>query len=112
MSTKAANKSRTDAVSIFEQRYIRNNARMRRFIEQERVTAEAAQQIYDLRQEAGLTQKELAQLVGTNTSAISRLEDADFGRHSLSTLLRIGAALGKRVQVRFVAPEEKAPKAR
>jgi hypothetical protein len=40
--------------------------------------------------------------VGTTASVICRLEDADYEGHSLAILRRIGAALGKRVELRFV----------
>ena len=46
--------------------------------EEELVNAELARKIYDLRTRAGFTQKELAALVGTTASVISRLEDADY----------------------------------
>ncbi len=64
---------------------------------------DVAQQIYDLRTRAGLTQRELAKRVGTTESVICRLEDADYDRHSLSMLRRIAAAVGHKVEVRFVA---------
>ena len=57
--------------------------------------------IYDVRQQAGLTQQGLAELVGTTQSAISRLEDADYGGHSLSMLQRIAIALNQKVEIRF-----------
>lgn len=60
------------------------------------------QMIYDIRAEAGLTQKQLAELVGTDQAVISRLEDADYEGHTMSMLRRIAKALGKRVEVRFV----------
>src|SRR3954452_6015551 len=49
--------------------------------------------VYDLRTEAGLSQRELAARVGTTASVICRLEDADYQGHSLA-LLRRGAAAG------------------
>ena len=55
--------------------------------------------IYDLRTEAGLTQAQLAELVGTTQSAISRLEDTDYEGHSLSMLRKIARALGRRLLV-------------
>lgn len=58
--------------------------------------------IYDARQEAGMTQKELAKLVGTTQSVISRLEQADYDGHSLPMLNRIAAALHKKLQIQFV----------
>jgi transcriptional regulator with XRE-family HTH domain len=48
-----------------------------------------ARKIYELRKRAGLTQKQLAKLVGTTSSVISRLEDADYKGHSLAKLSRI-----------------------
>ncbi|MFN0138002.1 MAG: helix-turn-helix domain-containing protein [Phycisphaerae bacterium] len=63
---------------------------------------DVAEQIYALRTAAGLTQKALARLVGTSESVISRLEDADYDRHSMAMLRRIAGAMGQRVEVRFV----------
>jgi transcriptional regulator with XRE-family HTH domain len=61
-----------------------------------------AQEIYDLRTKAGLTQKQLAKMIGTTDSVISRLEDADYRGHSLKTLHRISQALNRRLEVHFV----------
>jgi len=52
-----------------------------------------------LREEAGLTQTELAERVGTTQSVISRLESDEYEGHSLSMLYRIGAALDRRIAV-------------
>ena len=61
-----------------------------------------ARKIFELRKRAGLTQQQLANMVGTTTSVICRLEDADYTGHSLAMLRRIAAALDKRVELRFV----------
>lgn len=68
---------------------------------------DVAQLIYDARTAAGLTQKELADRIGTKASAISRLEDADYQGHSMAMLRRVAKALGKRVVVRL--EDEPAP---
>lgn len=60
-----------------------------------------AQMIYDARAEAGLTQKELAEAVGTTQSVISQLESAEYKGHSLSMLERIAKALNRRVEIRL-----------
>lgn len=52
-----------------------------------------------LRSEAGLSQKELAQKVGTSQQQISRLESPSYEGHSLSMLRRIAAVLGATVHV-------------
>jgi len=61
-----------------------------------------AQLIYDARTAAGLTQAELADLIGTQQSVISRLEDADYDGHSVSMLERIAAALQMNLEMRLV----------
>lgn len=89
----------TDAVEILRRRYVDGDAERLASLEQERLHAKVARQIYDLRTRAGLTQAELAQKVQTTQSAISRLESADYEGHSVSMLRRIADALGARVEV-------------
>jgi ribosome-binding protein aMBF1 (putative translation factor) len=83
-------------------RYIAGDPKREAEYEEEVVNAEVARKIYELRTKAGLTQQQLAERVGTSKSVICRLEDADYQGHSLSMLKRIAAALGKRVEIRFV----------
>ncbi len=84
-------------------RYVGKDKQKAEAFEAELANADVARKIYDLRTQANLTQGELAKLVGTSTSAISRLEDADYEGHSLAMLRRIAAALNKRVEIRFVS---------
>jgi len=58
-----------------------------------------------LRMERGLTQAELARLVGTRQSSISRLESGK-SEPSLSFLRRVVDALGGRLEITIVAEEE------
>jgi len=94
-------KKTKNAIEILHDRYIKNDPDRRASLEVERVNAEVAQTIYDLRQEKGLSQKELADLIGTTQSVISRLEDADYEGHSLTMLSRIAKALNKSLEVRM-----------
>jgi ribosome-binding protein aMBF1 (putative translation factor) len=71
-------------------------------LEEARANDEIARTIYKFRTKAGLSQRSLAEMVGTSTSVISRLEDADYEGHSLTMLRRIAAALNRRVEVRFL----------
>lgn len=91
-----------DAVEVLHKRYIQGDAKRGNSIEVERLSLEIARMIYDLRKEAGLSQKDLAKLIGTTQSVISRLEDSDYGGHSLSVLERIAKALDRRVTVSMV----------
>lgn len=62
-------------------------------------------EILAARHEAGLTQADIAERMGTKAPAIARLESAlASGKHlpSLSTLRKYAAALGKRIEVHLV----------
>ena len=73
-----------------------------RGLEEARANAEIARRIQDLRARAGLTQSQLAKVIGTKASVICRLEDTDYEGHSLRMLRRIAAASNQRVEIRFV----------
>ncbi len=96
-------KKKTDAVKILHDRYIGDDTKRQTSLKEERVNAEVAAAIYDLRNKSGLTQKQLANMIGTTQSVISRLEDADYDGHSLSMLSRIAKALNKRLSVQFLS---------
>ncbi len=89
----------SNAVQILHHRYVGEDVQRKASLEQERVNAHVARTIYELREQAGLSQKELADRVETTQSVISRLEDADYEGHSLSMLNRIAKALNQQVQV-------------
>jgi DNA-binding XRE family transcriptional regulator len=63
---------------------------------------EPAYQLLRLRLQRGLTQKQLAEQVGTTQSSIARLESGR-AKPSLSTLERVAQALGGRVIVKIEA---------
>ena len=92
----------TDALKILDRPYFQGRPERLRALAEARLNAAIAQAIYDLRARAGLTQKQLAHLVGTTHSVISRLEDADYRGHSLKMLQRISTALNRRLEVSFV----------
>ena len=59
------------------------------------------QLIYDLRTEASLTQRELAERMGTTQSVISRLEEGGGARNRIDTLARVATALDRHINVSF-----------
>ena len=71
-------------------------------LEEARAADDVARKLVALRSAAGLTQRQLAKVVGTTPSVICRLEDADYEGHSLSMLRRIASALDQRLEIRFV----------
>lgn len=102
---KLKNRKIADGVELLDRRYIRNDPEMQKLVDEEFEKLEIGQQIYDLRKEANLTQEELADMIGTTGSVISRLESADYDGHSLKVLERIAVALGKKVAISIVDRE-------
>lgn len=96
-------KETTDAVEILHRRFVKDDPQRRASLQEEHVNAQVARLIFDARSQAGLTQRELAERVGTTQSVISRLEDGDYQGHSLTMLNRIAAALNQRLTVTLSA---------
>lgn len=76
-------------------------------VNEQTLNMRVAEMIYAAREASGLTQSDLARLLGTTQSVISRLEDADYDGHSLSMLRRIAEVLGQSLEVRFVPARER-----
>ena len=64
------------------------------------------QQMITLRRRKGLSQQQLAELVGTHQPSISRLEAGHIG--SITFLLKIADALDASIEIRFV-PHQAGP---
>lgn len=64
------------------------------------VMYEIKKQIIRYRIENNLSQKELAEKIGTKQSAISRLENDDYNP-SIEFLDKVANALGKKLEIRF-----------
>jgi transcriptional regulator with XRE-family HTH domain len=65
------------------------------------VNALISAQINALREERKLSQEELAQLIGTKQSGISRLERADYSSWTIETLRKLARAFGVRLRISF-----------
>jgi DNA-binding XRE family transcriptional regulator len=91
-----------EAIDIIHRRYYEGRSQRLADLAEAEANDTVARKIYALRKRAGLTQKQLAKLVGTTTSVICRLEDAGYQGHSLAMLGRVANALNKRVELRFV----------
>src|SRR4051794_24674481 len=103
-------RSRSATLRHLYDRYVGDDPERIASYERAAADSRVACQVYQLRTEAGLSQREMAARVGTTASVICRLEDADYDGHSLAMLRRIAAAVGKSVEVRFVpAADDDAP---
>lgn len=97
-------KKTNDALKIIK-RMIKQDPELQKMVRESSINAQVSQIIYDARKQAGLTQQQLADLVGTTQSVIARLEDADYEGHSLSILARIAAALNQKVEIKMLPKE-------
>ena len=85
-------------------RYLEEQIKDPKFAERYEEAGEAwdvALQIAALRNEAGMSQAELAKKVGTTQQQISRLESPSYEGHSLSMLRRVAEVLGAKVYVKI-----------
>lgn len=104
-------KTTTDAVEILHRMYIKDDPERLASLFAEEIKSNIAQQVYDLRSQAGLTQKQLAHKVVCTAKVIDNLEMTDYEDHEISDavlmLQRIAKALGHRIHVDFrVVPLE------
>ena len=99
----------SDAYQWAYDRYIKGDPEMEKYFEELGVKADVARQLYDLRNQAGLTQEQLGDLVGINASVIDDIEEADYEGDFLGMASRIANALHRRVEVRLVPVEPTEP---
>ena len=71
--------------------------------QEERQALKLAMKIAELCDQKGLSQQELAKLMGTSQQAISRIESGEYEGFTLKTLEKIAEATGMRVKIEFVA---------
>jgi ribosome-binding protein aMBF1 (putative translation factor) len=92
----------TNAIEIIDRQYYQGKPDRQAALAEAAANDEVARKILELRTKAGLSQRRLAELVGTTASVICRLEDADYDGHSLAMLRRIAAAVNRRLEIRFL----------
>jgi ribosome-binding protein aMBF1 (putative translation factor) len=76
------------------ERRMRKSATYRRNFERTLHQIDLARLVREMREEADMTQAELAKRIDTTQSVIARLEDAEYTGHSLAMLERIAAVCG------------------
>jgi ribosome-binding protein aMBF1 (putative translation factor) len=108
MSNQRKNQmSNTDDALKIIRRSIGDDPELKDMLRESSINAQVSMIIYDIRKQAGLTQSQLAEAIGTTQSVIARLEDADYEGHSLSMLTRIASALNQKLEIKM-SPREAA----
>jgi ribosome-binding protein aMBF1 (putative translation factor) len=97
-----------DALKILKQ-MTADDPELEKMVKESSLNAELAQLIYEARTQAGLTQQQLAERIGSKQSVIARLEDADYAGHSLSMLQRIAHVLNQRLEVQLIPSAKTQP---
>ncbi len=90
-------------VRIFKERLKKDleDQEFRKAFEEEEIYASMAITIARLREQRGLSQIELARMVGTTQQTISRLEDPRNTSITVNTLVKIAGALGKQLRIKI-----------
>jgi len=83
-----------DRHSEFVQQRARKSATYRKAFARSLHQVDMALLVREMREDAGLTQTELAKKVGTTQSVIARLEGAEYTGHSLTMLERVATVCG------------------
>ena len=83
-----------DRHSEFVEQRGRKSANYRKTFARTLQQIDLAMLVREMREDAGLTQTELAKKVGSTQSVIARLENAEYTGHSLTMLERIAAVCG------------------
>ena len=84
---------------------LQNDKELSKLYQRELTKLRLANQILAARQHAGLSQSALAKRIGTQQTGVARMENAAYGTCSVSTLVKIAAATGLKLEVYFVSPE-------
>lgn len=70
---------------------------------EERQALKLAMKIIKLREKKGLSQQQLAKLMGTSQQAISRIESGEYEGFTLKTLEKLAEATGTQLKIKFIA---------
>ena len=97
-----ARRPTTDGIEILEQTFYAGQPERRAGLEQARLEDDLGRKILALREQAGLTQTQLARRLGVKAQFVADLEEAAVETHYLVWLQRVAAVLRKRVEIRCV----------
>lgn len=95
-------KKRKDDFDRYIEKALKRDPSLKEEFEKADRAWDIAFQVYDLRKKAGLTQTELADLVGTKQSNIARIESADYTGYTFKTLEKVTKALKAKLEIRIV----------
>jgi len=97
-------KRTTDAIEILDRRYREQVPNWDDEVLEEELRVRVGVAIVKMRQDAGLTQQQLADSMGVTQSMVSQLENADYEGSALDMLWRVCKALHKELDFTYGEP--------
>lgn len=94
-------KTTNDALKIINS-MMKNDPELQQMVRESSINAQVADIVYQARESAGLSQEQLAELVGINPSVIAKLEDAEDLVDCLSILAKITVALDRHLDIKLL----------
>lgn len=94
---------KSEMMQFLYDRYIQIDPGLKEGMDEERWHNDIAQMVYDLRNQSGLSQKELADKAGITESIVAQMEDADYDGNVIDMFRKIILALDKKIEIRVVA---------
>lgn len=91
----------TSGHEILYRRYIKGKPERVRSYRRALADLSLGEYLREIRERSEMTQQQLADAIGTQRTAISRLESADYDGHSIELLMRIADALHGRLVMRI-----------
>jgi transcriptional regulator with XRE-family HTH domain len=87
---------------------LQQNPEYQTIYDEETAKSELWLQLVEARQEAGLTQKQMAERIGVSQAQVARIEKEGYDAYTLNTLRKYIAALGDgySLEVRIHTPED------
>lgn len=95
-------KKQKDDLSKYIEKALKRDSTLKERLDKAGRAWDIAFQMYDLRKKIGITQTQLAKLVGTRQSNIARIESADYTGYTLKTLEKVANALKARLEIRII----------
>lgn len=95
-------KTKKDDFDRYLEKALKRDPTLAEGLEQADRAWDIAFQIYDLRKKEGITQTQLAKMIGTRQSNIARIEAADYTGYTFKTLEKVTSALKARLEIKIV----------
>lgn len=93
----------SDTLAWAHSDFIKNDPESQVLLEDYQIRIDIGQKVYDIRTLADMTQRQLGDLAGVGETTIDELEQVDYEGDALAMLVRIAAALSRKVEIRLVS---------